>query len=85
MGAVATAVHALTLLISRQMTTELDYLEPGIDYYVVPPLCPLVGSPYDFTRTNDHIARAIKSTESWIADGGLQKGGIPRELRPHTH
>lgn len=84
-GAVATALHALTLLISRQMIAELEYLEPSIEYYVVPPLCPLVGSPYDFTRTDDHIARALKNTEMWIADGGLQNGGIPGEMRPHKH
>jgi len=84
-GAVATALHALTLLIARQMTTELEYLEPNIEYCVVPPLCPLVGSPYDFTRTDDHIIRAIKNTEEWIADGGLEKGGIPGEMRPHQH
>ncbi len=84
-GAVANVLHALTLLISRQMTTELEYLEPTIEYYVVPPLCPLVGSPYDFSRTNDHITRAIKSTEAWLADGGLEKGGIPGEMRPHSH
>ncbi len=84
-GAVATALHALTLLISRQMTTELEYLEPTVEYCVVPPLCPLVGSPYDFTRTDDHIIRAIKNTEMWIADGGLEKSGIPGEMRPHQH
>lgn len=84
-GAVATALHALTLLISRQMTIELEYLEPAIEYYVVPPLCPLVGSPYDFSRTDDHISRAVKSTEAWLADGGLEKGGIPGEMRPHSH
>lgn len=85
MGAVATALHALTLLISRQMTTELQYLEPTVAYCVVPPLCPLVGSPYDFTRTDDHIMRAIKNTEMWIADGGLEKSGIPGEMQPHQH
>jgi NTE family protein len=84
-GAVGTALHALTLLISRQMTTELEYLESTIEYCVVPPLCPLVGSPYDFTRSDAHIARAIKSTEAWLADGGLEKGGIPGEMRPHRH
>jgi len=84
-GAVATALHALTLLIARQMTVELQYLESTVDYCVVPPLCPLVGSPYDFTRTDDHIARAIKSTEDWIANGGLEKGGIPGEMQPHRH
>lgn len=84
-GAVATVLHALTLLISRQMIAELEYLEPAIEYCVVPPLCPLVGSPYDFSRTEDHIARAVKSTEAWLADGGLEKGGIPGEMRPHSH
>jgi NTE family protein len=84
-GAVATALHALTLLIARQMITELEYLEQTIEYCVVPPLCPLVGSPYDFTRTDDHIARAIKNTEAWIADGGLEKSGVPGEMRPHQH
>ena len=85
MGAVANVLHALTLLIARQMTVELENLDPSIEYYVVPPLCPLVGSPYDFSRTDDHIARAIKNTEAWIADGGLEKGGIPGEMRPHKH
>ncbi|KQW19633.1 alpha/beta hydrolase [Afipia sp. Root123D2] len=84
-GAVANALHALTLLIARQMTTELEYLDPAIDYSVVPPLCPLVGSPYDFSRTAEHIDRAIKSTGRWIADGGLEKSHIPGELRPHRH
>jgi NTE family protein len=84
-GALATALHALTLLISRQMTAELEYLEQAVDFCVVPPLCPLVGSPYDFTRSDEHIARAIRSTEAWIARGGLETGGIPSELRPHSH
>ena len=59
MGAVANALHALTLLIARQMVSELEDLGPDIEYFVVPPLCPLVGSPYDFSRTSDHIDRAI--------------------------
>ena len=84
-GAVANALHALTLLIARQLVSELEDLAPEIEYYVVPPLCPLVGSPYDFSRTSDHIERAIASTDTWLAQGGLQKGGIPEEMRPHTH
>jgi len=56
-GAVANALHALTLLISRQLVSELEGLGPDIHYFVVPPLCPLVGSPYDFSRTADHIER----------------------------
>src|SRR4030095_12375389 len=65
-GAVANALHALTLLIARQLVVELESLGPGIEYFVVPPLCPLVGSPYDFSRTADHIDRAILSTDAWL-------------------
>jgi NTE family protein len=84
-GAVANALHALTLLIARQLVIELENLPPAIDYYVVPPLCPLVGSPYDFTRTDDHIERAVRSTDDWLAENGLGRSRIPGELRPHSH
>ena len=84
-GAVANALHALTLLISRQLVIELEGLDPAIEYFVVPPLCPLVGSPYDFSRTADHIQRAIQSTDAWLAQNGLEQSGIPDEMRPHNH
>jgi NTE family protein len=84
-GAVANALHALTLLIARQMVDELEDLASDIEYFVVPPLCPLVGSPYDFSRSSDHIERAIRSTDAWLAQNGLEQGGIPEEMRPHRH
>jgi NTE family protein len=84
-GAVANVLHALTLLIARQLVSELEGIEPGIEYVVVPPLCPLVGSPYDFSRTADHIERAVASTDAWLERGGLQRGGIPQGMRPHSH
>jgi NTE family protein len=84
-GAVANALHALTLLIARQLVSELEGLASNIEYFVVPPLCPLVGSPYDFSRTSDHIERAIQSTDAWLARKGMEQGGIPDEMRPHTH
>lgn len=85
-GAVANALHALTLLIARQLVSELEGLASDIEYVVVPPLCPLVGSPYDFSRTDDHIERAIKSTDAWLAQDGLGRHGhIPHEAMPHGH
>jgi NTE family protein len=84
-GAVANALHALTLLIARQLVNDLEGLPPEIDYFVVPPLCPLSGSPYDFTLTSEHIERSIKSTDDWLAHHGLEKKRIPGELRPHGH
>jgi NTE family protein len=84
-GAVANALHALTLLIARQLVNELENLGPEIEYFVVPPLCPLAGSPYDFSRTAEHIERARLATDDWLGKGGLEQSEIPHELRPHEH
>jgi NTE family protein len=84
-GAIASALHALTLLIARQLVGELEALDVGIDYTIVPPLCPLDGSPYDFTRTGALIERAETSTAAWIESGGLQRREIPGGLEAHSH
>ena len=86
LGAVANALHALTLLIARQLTSELRELDgTDIEYFVVPPLCPLGGSPYDFSQTGVLIERAGKVTDAWIADGGLERANIHAQLSIHTH
>jgi len=84
-GAVANVLHALNLLIARQLVSELEGLGPDIEYFVVPPICPLLGSSYDFHATADHIERAINSTDAWLARNGLEQSGIPDEMRPHSH
>jgi NTE family protein len=84
-GAVANALHALTLLIARQLISELEHLAPEIDYYVLPPLCPLDGSPYDFSHTGELIARAIESTNEWIDGGGLEVPRTHAQLGLHKH
>ena len=84
-GAIANALHALTLLISRQVKSELESLEETIDFHVAPPLCPLAGSPYDFSQTEELIERAAERTEAWLAGGGLQRREIPHEMNAHKH
>lgn len=85
MGAVANALHALTLLIARQLSAEIDELSPDIRCAIVPPLCPLSGSPYDFSMTNAHIERAQAHTAEWLRNGGLDRHEIPDAIRPHKH
>lgn len=84
-GAVANALHALTLLISRQVKAELQSLDDSIDFHVAPPLCPLLGSPYDFSQTSELIERAAERTEEWLRDGGLERREIPHEMNAHKH
>jgi len=84
-GAIANALHALTLLIARQLLHELEHLDQRIDYFIVPPLCPLTGSPYDFSQTSRLIARAMESTKAWLAEGGLEQPRIHKQLSLHKH
>jgi NTE family protein len=84
-GAIASALHALTLLIARQLVGELETLSADIEYAIVPTLCPLAGSPYDFANTGAMIDLAEALTTSWIASGGLSSRVIPNALRAHNH
>jgi NTE family protein len=84
-GAIANALHALTLLIATQLLSELGGLDPAVDYFVLPPLCPLDVSPYDFSHTEELIERAIESTDSWIAQGGLEHPRVYAQLSLHEH
>jgi NTE family protein len=84
-GAIACALHAITLLIARQLLHALHGLESDIEYFVVPPLCPLLGSPYDFSQTNKLIERAAESARTWLTEGGLRRREVPQQLRTHKH
>ena len=84
-GAVASAMHALNLMIARQMMSDIERIGDRIEIAVVPPLCPLDVSPYDFTRAGELIDRAAASTKQWIGEGGLARRQIPHQLRIHTH
>src|SRR6516225_1812169 len=84
-GAVACALHALTLLIARQLLHELHGLDQRIECFVAPPLCPLMGSPADFSLTSALIERAAESTRTWLAEGGLDRREIPQQMRTHKH
>ncbi|HEX7054275.1 MAG TPA: patatin-like phospholipase family protein [Burkholderiales bacterium] len=84
-GAVATALHAITLLIAHQLVSDLESARGStqIELITVPPLCPLAVSPYDFSRAGELIERAAEQTRRWLREGGLEKQRIPGALRPH--
>jgi NTE family protein len=83
-GAIATMLHAVTLLIAHQLVTELERYGGQIEIVTVPPLCPLSVSPYDFSRARELIERAATQTRHWLEQGGMEKQRIPGALRPHN-
>ncbi|WP_332816089.1 patatin-like phospholipase family protein [Ramlibacter sp.] len=83
-GALASAFHALNLLVARQLVRDLEQLAGEIEVATVPPLCPLAVSPYDFSRAHELIERAAQGTRRWLESGGLAQQRIPGALRPHV-
>ncbi|MEO5565896.1 MAG: patatin-like phospholipase family protein [Luteimonas sp.] len=85
-GAIAMALHALNLLAMRQLLADVDRFAGRCVLAVVPPLCPMACTTYDFSHTAEHIARAEKETSQWLGKGGLEAPGDPRwPLAPHRH
>ena len=83
--AVAKALHAITLLINWQLMHELERISQDLEVHVVPTLCPLAVSPFDFSAATQLIERAAESAKKWIDDGGLTRRARPQELSPHRH
>jgi len=84
-SALGAALHALNLLIARQLVSDVQQLHREVELRVIPPLCPVQRSAYEFTGTAELIERAAKSTARWIERGGLEDSTIPEELQPHPH
>lgn len=84
-GAVGSALHALNLIIARQLAADAERFADRVDLVIVPPLCPLSVSSHDFSQTSELIDRASEATRLWLKQGGLERSGIPVALRPHRH
>jgi NTE family protein len=84
-GALALAMHALNLLIMRQLVNDIDRFAGAADVVMVPPLCPLATNTFDFSQSGDLIRRAEAATRLWLRTDGLHRLGIPPGLLPHHH
>ena len=83
--AVGKILHAITLMIAWQLMRELELIPESVDVHLVPTLCPLAVSPFDFSASRELIERAAESSKKWIEEGGLTRRALPQELAPHRH
>jgi NTE family protein len=83
--ALGRAMHAITLLSARQLRQDYERFAQQAMIHIVPPLCPLNWSSYDYSGGEQLIARARASTTEWIASGGLLQSAFPMPLTVHSH
>jgi NTE family protein len=62
----AMALHALSLLLHKQLAVDIERYEPIVELRVLPPLCPLTVSPIDFSHSEELIDRAYQSSTRWL-------------------
>ena len=84
-NAIGVALHGLNLLIARHLVNAVRHYRQLVEIVVVPPLCPLNVSPYDFNNALKLIDRAQQTTEDWLRHGGEQIDGVPHEMPLHSH
>jgi NTE family protein len=83
--ALGRAMHAITLLGARQLRQDIEKYSEVVSLRLVPPLCPLHTSSYDYSNGTALIDAARDSTRRWLDNGGLDRGEFPRELIAHSH
>jgi len=85
-SAVGRALHALSLLVTRQLVSDIERFGSSAALHVVPPLCPVDSSPYDYSASASLISRARETTRDWIRGGGLDRPhGVPHQMTEHSH
>jgi NTE family protein len=65
----AMGLHALNLLIKRQLVEDLEDYAGEIPIHVVPPFCPGGICEMDFDAIDALIAGGLESTRDWLARG----------------
>lgn len=83
--AVGKALQSLGLLVARQLVRDVERLRDRVELHVVPALCPLDVSPYDYGSASSLIDRAEAGTRGWIARGGLTGVPVVHQLVHHRH
>ncbi|AGW93592.1 MULTISPECIES: patatin-like phospholipase family protein [Cupriavidus] len=84
-GALEHAFNALSLLVARQLVNDLQHFAERAHISVVPPLCPLDISPYDYSKCGELIDRAAETTGQWLKAKGLDSRHVPGALHVHSH
>jgi NTE family protein len=81
----ASALHAITLLIEQRLILEVAHFAEHTDIRVLPPLCPLSVSSTDFRYGAHLVERARAATGKWLDEGGPRLAHPERFLSLHRH
>ncbi|NOY70725.1 MAG: patatin-like phospholipase family protein [Deltaproteobacteria bacterium] len=79
------AIQTLNLAVSHRLRFDMQKFGNSSEIIVLPVLCPLDVSIFNFSRTEELIGRAEKNITQWIQNNGMDGPGNFDILRPHYH
>jgi NTE family protein len=65
-GAIAMLLHAMSLLVTRRLTIEVELLKDEAELIVLPPPCPLTVQPIEFGRADELIRRGYEDARALL-------------------
>lgn len=81
----ALALHIMSLQSMRQLDRDTERFAQRARITIVPPLCPLDVSVFDFSQTAALIDRTVRQTRDWRAGGGMDHHGPLDVALLHHH
>lgn len=75
-SALGMSLHALSLLMHRQLIDDIARYRDHVKLVVLPPPCPLTVSPIDFSQADLLIEQALADARAFFAEGGITSGTI---------
>lgn len=84
-GALSIALHALNLIIARQLYKDLHTYSATAKIVLIPPLCPQKINPFEFSQVEQMMMQAYESTSQWLGNNGLDSKDDYSAMMPHRH
>ena len=84
-GLIALALHTVNLMSMRQLVSDIEHFRTLTSLHIVPPLCPVDVSVFNFDQTESLLQRAYEQTLRWLEHGGLERTTVPGALTIHSH
>ena len=83
-GALAMALHALSLLTQRRLIDDIESQKDRAKLVVLPPPCPLSVQPIDFGHADELIERAYADACEFLDGGGAERPPIQMHMHGHA-
>jgi NTE family protein len=84
-GAVNMMLHAMSLLVMRRMLVEIEELRDRAELIVLPPPCPLMITPIDFSHGDELIRRGYEDSSEYLDAVARGEAPVPLLMKMHQH